>query len=399
MQERRSGILKTKTFNKPAQPQIKTPKKKDNLDTLLEEYMSKLEQRVVAQTQQLKTITDNATSCLFMIDLEGKPTFMNPAAEKTTGYTLQEIKDKDLHEVLHHSYPDGTYYPKNDCPIMSSVKSLQSIKDMEDTFVRKDGTFFPISISIAPLQNDGSPSGAVVEIQDITKRKELEQQKDDFIGVASHELKTPVTSMKTYTQVLKRQFEKEGNLKAAENMAKIDSQINKLMILISDLLDVTRSQTGNLNLNPEKFDIDDLVSEIVSSVQLTAQKHKIKIIGKASVTTVADRDRTGQVLINFLANAIKYSPQSTKIIVRVQSSDNEIIVSVQDFGIGIPKDKLTQIFDRFMRVSGPHMDTFAGLGLGLYISSQIITRQGGKIWVESKLKKGSTFYFSLPIKA
>lgn len=367
--------------------------KDDTLDTLLEEYMSKLEQKVVSQTQQLKTITDNATSCLFMIDKQGRTTFMNPAAKNVTGYSWEEIKDKVLYSLVKHNHPDGIAA----CRLVFSLRDKKQVKDQEDMFVRKDGTVFPISFSIAPLHQDGKPQGAVLEFQDITKRKELERQKDDFIGVASHELKTPVTSMKTYTQVLKRKFEKQGNFSAAASLAKIDNQINKLSVLIADLLDVTRTQSGNLNLRPEKFDVDGLIREVVENMQLTTQKHTISIKGKAAVQIFADRDRTSQVLINFLSNAIKYSPNGDSIIVHVKADKKEIVVGVQDFGIGIPSDKIDRIFERFMRVSGPYMETFSGLGLGLYISSDIIKRQKGRIWVKSRKNHGSTFYFSLPI--
>lgn len=369
------------------------------LDTILEEYMSKLEQKVVSQTQQLKAITDNAASSLFMLDPNGMPTFMNPAAEQTTGYTLDEIKDKSLHTAVHHSYPDGKPYPDSQCPLRQSVKHMMQVRDQEEVFIKKDGSYFPISYSIAPLTNDGKPMGAVLEFQDITKRKELERQKDDFIGVASHELKTPVTSLKMYTQVLKKKFEKQGDTLASESMAKIDNQINKLTSLISDLLDVTRTQTGNLQLRYEEFPIDTMVKEVVEGMQLTTKKHTILVKSTTKKTIFADRDRTSQVLINFLSNAIKYSPQKSKIIVEARIENKELVVSVQDFGIGVPKDKIDQIFDRFMRVTGVKMETFSGLGLGLYICSHIIMRQSGRIWVTSEENKGSTFYFSLPVTA
>jgi signal transduction histidine kinase len=170
-------------------------------------------------------------------------------------------------------------------------------------------------------------------------------------------------------------------------------------MLITDLLDVTRSQNGKLNLHRETFKIDQLIKEVVENMQLTTKKHTLIIKGEAAVAITADRDRISQVLINFLSNAIKYSPHSKRIIVRAVHKKQEIFVSVQDFGIGIPTNKLEQIFERFNRVSGPQMETFAGLGLGLYISAQIISRHGGKIWVESKENKGSTFYFSLSCKS
>jgi len=371
------------------------PKAK-SLDTLLEEYMSKLEQKVVSQTHQLKTITDNAASCLSMIDTQGKATFMNPAAGIVTGYALDEIKDLPLYKIIEHAHAQANS-TTDPCPIIVSLRDKTQVKDQEDIFIRKDGSQFPISFSIAPLYQDGRSQGAVLEFQDITKRKELERQKDDFIAVASHELKTPVTSMKTYTQVLKRKFERQGDNAAAESLGKIDTQINKLSSLIVDLLDATRTETGNLHLRQETFDLDTLVCEVVETTQLTTQKHKISIKGNTNALISADRDRTSQVLVNFLSNAIKYSPRSSTIIVHLKATKKEVRVGVQDFGIGIPSDKIDYIFERFMRVSGPQMETFSGLGLGLYISSEFIKRHKGTIGVESEIGDGSTFYFTIPI--
>jgi PAS domain S-box-containing protein len=365
------------------------------LNAVLEDYLSKLEQKVMEQTNRLKIITDNTASCLFMVNKDGCATYMNPAAEQVTGYTLDQIQQKPLLHILHKAH-DAHHQALGACPIIPALEKLQSAKAMEDVFVRKDGIPFYVSFSVSPLKIDGVGDAAVLEFQDISHRKELERQKDDFIGVASHELKTPVTSMKTYTQVLRRKFERQGDAVAVASLAKIEAQINKLTNLISDLLDATRLQTGHLSLRMENVDIDMLVREVVESMQLTSEKHQMVVEGQTGVVLPADRDRTGQVLINFLSNAIKYSPYADKIVISVSEREEDVVVGVKDFGIGIPADRLDRVFERFMRVSGGRMDTFPGLGLGLYISAQIIARQGGKIWADSHEGHGSTFYFALP---
>lgn len=216
--------------------------------------------------------------------------------------------------------------------------------------------------------------------------------------MATHELKTPVTSIKAYAQVLKKVFAKRADPSLAQYLEKMDMQLNKLSNLISDLLDVSKLQSGQLYFNKENFNFNELVLEVVEEMQRTTEKHKLiaKIPQNAMVS--ADRDRLGQVITNFISNAIKYSPQADKIIIKTELKDGEVQLGVKDFGVGIPKESQPQIFEKFYRVEGRKQETFPGMGLGLYICSEIIRRQRGNIWVESELGQGSTFYFSLPLK-
>jgi signal transduction histidine kinase len=233
--------------------------------------------------------------------------------------------------------------------------------------------------------------------KELVQRKKLEKQKDEFIGVASHELKTPVTSIKSFAQILRYKFEREGRSKEADLLGKLDLQIDKLTSLIGDLLDVTKIEAGKMLFTESMFDFDALVSEITEEMQRTTERHTLSIQGKTGKMIFGDRDRIGQVLINLISNAIKYSPQAKKINITVSLESGKVKVCVQDFGIGIRREKQDKVFDRFFRVSGPGKETYPGLGLGLYISSQIIKRSGGKIWVESVEGKGSMFCFVLPL--
>lgn len=232
----------------------------------------------------------------------------------------------------------------------------------------------------------------------LKRNKELEAQKDNFLAIASHELKTPVTSIKAYGQVLQKMFNQKGDTIAVAAIKKMDAQINKLTVLISDLLDVTKIQSGKLYMNLEYFNFNELLHEIVDELQVTATKHRLVKEFGTEAQLFGDRDRTGQVITNFITNAIKYSPEGGDIFIRSTVAGQKIILGVQDFGIGIPKDEAAKVFERFYRVTGSKHNTIPGLGLGLYISSEIIKRQGGKIWVESTEGKGSTFFFSLPLK-
>jgi len=234
--------------------------------------------------------------------------------------------------------------------------------------------------------------------KELAARKKLEKQKDEFIGVASHELKTPVTSIKSFAQILEYKFKKMGFAREAELLGKLDAQIDKLTALIGDLLDVTKIEAGKMIFNKNSFSFDELIAEIVEEMQRTTEKHTIRIKGKTGKTLFNDKERIGQVLINLIANAIKYSPYSNEIIIHSSLEENTIKICVQDFGVGISKDKQEKVFDRFFRVSGPDKETYPGLGLGLYISNEIIKRLHGRIWVQSVEGKGSTFCFTIPFQ-
>jgi PAS domain S-box-containing protein len=236
--------------------------------------------------------------------------------------------------------------------------------------------------------------GTSTDIDDIKKH---EQQKDDFIKMASHELKTPVTSIKGYVQLLQKLHEHDGNTMLNTYLSTIDKQVSKLTLLITDLLDVTKIETGTLQLNKQPFQIDELVVSIAEDMQHTSPTHRIMIGENTPQVVFGDSDRISQVLINYITNAIKYSPKADKIIIDVRSTATDVIVSVQDFGIGITAKDHRKIFERFYRVQGKDEQTFPGFGIGLFIVQEIIGRHHGQTWVESEKDKGSVFYFSLPL--
>lgn len=549
---------------------------------LAEEALSK-------QNQLTKTITDNATEALFMIDTQGYCTFMNPAAEKLTGFSFEEIRQKPLHFMIHHSRPDGVYFPLEECPIAGELSGNSEVRSHEDIFFRKDGSGFPVSYTASPIYQDGEPEATIVEVRDLTQQKaaeaiinrksknlqilnnigqsvsegldlqvtlqkvtdvttqytgaefgaffynqseeepltlftlsgapreafekfgmprhteifgatltkqqsiriadvrlderygknfphhgipkghlpvvsymavpvisksgkvlgalffghseagiftseaeemvlgvavqaaiaidnsrlfaelknqnrqnerllELSQQserkKDEFLSIASHELKTPLTTTKAYVQLCRKLSSADDRLSGL--IVKAEDQLGRLERLVSDLLDVSKIQAGKMLYEKEQFSFNKLLGEAVAGIQLTSASHQIIIEENHPVVFNGDKDRLEQVLNNILSNAIKYSPESDKVLVRSEVQQGNIVVSVKDFGIGIDNEHLSGIFDRFYRVDNTSM-RFQGLGLGLYISSEIIKRHGGSFWIESELGVGSTFNFLIPL--
>ncbi|MBV9232289.1 MAG: MASE1 domain-containing protein [Chloroflexi bacterium] len=233
----------------------------------------------------------------------------------------------------------------------------------------------------------------------MAERRALEQRKDAFISMVSHELKTPLTILQGYGELLSMKFAQQGNQEALHHLTKMATQIEKLSELIANLLDISKIQAGKIALVEEVVDVDLLVQEVVENLQQTTCDHQISVEGRAQREIMGDKERLGQVLTNLIANAIKYSPRQERIIVHLMHTPETLIVSVQDFGIGISKAHQKKVFERFYRVDSDKDRTYPGLGIGLYIAYQIIERHGGKMWVESMEGQGSTFSFSLPLAA
>ncbi|MEO7313207.1 MAG: ATP-binding protein [Chitinophagaceae bacterium] len=249
-----------------------------------------------------------------------------------------------------------------------------------------------------PYKNE---SGEVVAwfgtATDIDFQKKALEQKDEFISMVSHELKTPVTSLKGYTQLAELVLDKEKEPQVYDYLTRMNTQIGKLTRLIGDLLQVTAFNNGLLQFDEDHFDLNALVGEVVAEMRLSTDRHRIDWKSPGPVIIYGDRDRIGQVISNIISNAIKYSPNADQIVVSSFFKDGEIVFYVQDFGIGISREQQEKLFTRFYRVPRIMGNTFPGLGLGLYISSAIIEKHHGRMWVESDENSGATFYFSLPL--
>ncbi len=227
-------------------------------------------------------------------------------------------------------------------------------------------------------------------------RDEREARRTEFISMVVHELKTPITSLKGYSQLLGRRCERMGDAQGMQLAARMDQQVNRLTGLIDDLLDINRMEGNRLRLRESDFAFDELVEEVMADIQLTTEQHMLVKEGQTHATIRGDRERIGQVLTNLLTNAIKYAPASERIVVRLARDEQSVTASVQDFGPGIPAEQQERVFEPFYRIQGQET-TASGLGLGLTIAANLIARHRGKIWVESEEGAGTTFSFTLPL--
>ncbi len=332
---------------------------------------------------------------MFILDAKGRVTDWNIGAEHLLGYTEEAILGKNF--SIFFTLEDR----KLGKPKIELQTALEAGHAEDDNWlVKKDKSrFWASGLSVPLWDKVGNLLGFAKIVRDLTDQKHIEQQRDDFISMASHELKTPLNSLKGYVQLLEMHLEKtvdEMDSKTVYYLGKLTEQIAKQEMLLKEFLDVAKMQASGMSGEGKVIEIDKLVRKIVLDLQPTTPTHELVIKGYVGRKIVGNEQHTGQVILNLLTNAIKYSPDAKKVIIHLSMKQNEVRLSVQDFGIGIPKEQQSRVFDRFYRGGNIDEKSMTGYGLGLYIASQIVEQHNGKMGVKSIEGKGSTFYFSLP---
>lgn len=359
--------------------------------TELEETLRKSEQR-------LQSILETMAEGVGVIDINGKLVYANPMAQQILGLNESIIKGRTFDDPQWQNLKiDGTPLPREEHPMAIMLSTKKPVFDYEIGIQPPDRERFYISINAAPIfDKDGNLSGGIGTFMDVTTRRMIAQGKDDFISIASHELKTPVTSLKVSLQLLQRSHEKLSVDTRAKLLEQSVKSLDKLSHLITDLLDTRRMEQGHLKLDKKRFLVAELFADCRATILQNASQ-EICFEGDTGYTLEADHQQIGQVMTNFITNAIKYAPESARIMIRSDNvNDNELKISVTDHGPGIPHEKLQHLFERYYRTDYQGKK-FTGLGLGLYISAEIIKNHGGDIGVESEMGKGSTFWFTLPL--
>lgn len=345
----------------------------------------------------LQTIIRQLPVGVVIADAKGKILQTNRQLETILGVKIPigKVAGKDM---VISTMQNGKKIKTSGLPLAQVLQPRTELLDQEFVVEKPDKSKVYISVNASPIHNnEGKIIAAASIIKDITGQKELENRKDDFINMASHELKTPVTSIKLYIDILKRQTENSKNKKLSHVAKSLRDQADRLSDLVNNLLDVSRIQTGKLNFQKESFRLDLEIKELIDALHDESEKVKIIFKKPKSVTVIADKYRIYQVLTNLLTNAVKYSPDGRKVWVSLLTTKKKVTVQVKDHGVGIAKNEQKKIFDRLYQVIDATEKTFPGLGMGLYISKEIIKRHKGKIWVESTKGKGSVFSFTLPV--
>jgi PAS domain S-box-containing protein len=309
-----------------------------------------------------------------------------------TGYTQEDMRSRTLNRVKITPPEHASFFER----ASQEVNTRGQHTPFETEVICKDGSRLPVLVGSVTFQQ--RPRQNISFVLDNSARKELEQRKDAFLSMASHELKTPLTALKLQTSLLHRQLAKQGIQDAAPALSRMETQINKVTRLVEELLDVSKIQAGRLEYFRETVDLEALLQEITEILQQTNPSHTIVVRGTVGTSLIGDRDRLGQVFINLLSNAIKYSPCAETVEMDIDASPETVTIRVHDHGLGIPREQRDKIFERFYRATGPKQRAIPGLGMGLYIVAEIVKRHGGTITVESEVEKGSTFTVTLPRK-
>lgn len=353
---------------------------------------------------QFDIILQNVADGITVLDYKGSLIFANTAAAKIFGFSnlknlLENSKGKSLDPKFEIRDKNENLVPYEYLPSSRVFKGEVEPEAILKYKNIKTGNILWLHVKARAVQdNQKNIQFAVNIISDITDQQEGEHRKDEFIGLAGHELKTPLTSIKAFIQILQRRLSTTKDEEALHYLSKVDDQVNKLAKLVNDLLDISKIKTGKLEFRKNYFDFDQMVQEIIDEYKKSIESHTIIFTGSTKTKIFGDRDRIGQVLINLIDNAIKYSPTSNKIHVNMSTKNKHIYVKVQDFGFGIPDRFKTTIFDKFYQVRKNKGKTKPGLGIGLFISMEITKSHGGDIKVVSKEGKGSTFTVILPYK-
>ncbi len=351
------------------------------------------EQRVLAEAL-FTSIGDGAIAT----DEFGKITRINPTALTILGYNEREMVGAWFPKKIISLHENGEPVSLIDRPITRAFLTGKTI--IEKTYYRKkNGQPIPVAITVSPIMLGGKPVGAIEVFRDITIEYEIDRMKSDFISLASHQLRTPLSAIKTYSHMLIDGYMGEITPPQKKSLRTIVSAANRMNELISTLLNITRIESGNVTVTPKAVDVRHLAEEVNKEHALAASDKEITLnleCKSPKLPTVhTDALLFKEVLSNLVSNAIKYTPEGGTVELAIKNRRYDVLFAVKDTGMGIPKYSQEQIFTKFFRAHNVVKQETSGTGLGLYLVKGLVEALGGKIWFESSEHKGTTFYVTL----
>lgn len=395
---------------------------------ILEERKQGLEEVIAERTESLRLLLDSTAEAIYGLDVQGRCTFCNPSCLRLLGYEhADDLLGKNMHDLIHHSWPDGAPYPVEDCQIFKAFRRGEGTHVDNEVLWRKDGTSFPAEFWSYPQRKGEKVIGAVVTFLDISERmraeaeikklnagleellqertaqlaklKDLDRLKNNFVNSVTHELRTPLTSIKGNCELLADEI--GGSLTSQQQVfiSEIERGATRLEHLIDDLLDFARIEARTYKLMIQGADFSAKIREIVDSLMpqaLEAQLTLETVLPEAALLVSMDARRIGQVLVNLISNAIKFTPPGGRIHVRARLEGDRIRCEVEDTGEGIAPADLPKLFERFSQLPAG-IKKGSGAGMGLNVCKALVETHGGSIGVKSQLGKGSLFWFTLAL--
>lgn len=342
------------------------------------------------RSAKLAAIVETSDDAIISKTLESVITSWNASAERMFGYTAEEIIGKTIYELIP---PERE---QEEPQIITRLKNGERVQNFETQRLTKDKRLLDVSVTISPIKNtQGDIIGISKIVRDITEKKLEQQRKNDFVAMVSHELKTPLTTINSYVQLLLARAKEENESFRVNALTRTHVQAKKMTSMIDDFLSVARLEEGKVPLYKAPFNFHELAEESAGDQQFLTSRHTIKLKDCKDVELIADRDKIGQVLNNLLSNAIKYSPNGGIITIGCEKKDGKATISVTDEGVGIKPDDQSRLFERFYRANNDKLHMVSGFGIGLYLVSEILRFHNSKIELTSQENVGSTFYFTL----
>jgi PAS domain S-box-containing protein len=357
---------------------------------ITEQYLSAL--KVERAEESLRMAVDAAGLGTYFINATDRIFYPSPTLKEFFGFKPDE--EVPYEAAINQIHPD---YRQKAADMVEAAFTKGERFDMEYPVIGyHDGSIRWVR-GIGTMQRYDGKDFFTGVLHDITERKRDDMRKNDFIGMVSHELKTPLTSLNAIIQVANAKLKTSDDQFLAGAMDKANTQVKRMSTMINGFLNISRLESGKILIEKSYFNIQELVGEIAEEMKLSVNSHRIGLEQCAPTEVYADRDKINSVISNLISNAVKYSAKDTTIQISCKVTQKEIVVSVSDEGIGIKPSDAGKIFDRYYRVESSNTRHISGFGIGLYLSAEIVERHGGKIWLESEPDKGSTFYFSLPL--
>jgi PAS domain S-box-containing protein len=377
------------------------------------------EARLASEEERTRLLLESTGEAIYGVDPEGKCIFCNPSCLRVLGYeTRQDVLGKKMHALIHHTKPDGSPYPVEECPFVNRFNPEASYHGGEELLWRADGSSFPVEVWSHPVLHRGKSVGAMIGFVDITQRKQTEaalhkvkeeaeaanRAKSEFLANMSHEIRTPMNGILGMAALA---LDTELTAEQREYIAMVKSSGESLLRLLNDLLDFSKIEAGKMELEIADFSIEDCIEEALQALAPAAQQKGIELAWdtdeRVHGMVRGDAARLRQVIINLAGNAVKFTERGEVAVrVKLEAEDRSgrlLRFTVSDTGMGIPPEKQNKIFEAFAQADTSTTRKFGGTGLGLSISERLVKLMGGKVWLESEVGQGSQFHFTVKVLA